>query len=943
MMYLRLLLTLSLFAISISTQAQLTPFSQSSGSLNWKTIENDHVKVIYPEGFQQKAIYVANLIEHYSKVVGLSYGVKSPKKITLIVRYEMAMPNGFVARAPRRTEWFTSEAYTPVVGSLEWLQILSIHEYRHVVQQDDFHKNTVRYFNYLLGDMGINLADVISKKPWMAEGDSVYAETRYSDGGRGRSPRFLARLKGILLSGETPTYDQFINGTYQTALVDQYVYGYILISRGYQKFGEDFWEKVIDKITHGPHPFKFESAFKELTGEEFKDFYYSTFNELKETWSADHFENLAVSDYTVATNPKETDSSLYYIETNLNDSPTIYKKSGTLTKKVTEISYSEELSRADFFGSSAVLAEYIPHPRYGYKGYADLILVDLSTGAKDKITSGQRLYNPRFSIDGKTLFASEYTEDMAWNIQEFDRQGQRLRTLKLAGLNLVEAVPLDANTLVAIAIDKSGYKSLIKAKLGHDEHTTLLPASRNNLFALQTDGNGNILFEAQSNGATDVFKYDTLKNEVTQCTSSKIAAYAPSFAGANFYYSEETPYGKRVQKTPLTDCKPINNAALVSFNYLSEDPGDNYNKFTPVAFPDQNNLYTLNAEKYKPEDYDHFDTRGFIPHSWSFLGGRGLSLTVSTENYLGDFGTQIKLGSDAEENTPYSSVQIDFKRYWPIFSILGDARKRSADVSAGQEQTWDESAFGFGLTLPYIFKNQLYNGSLLLGYTLQRLETGDFELNDVDMSSATHSKYLDQVVSLSLSYSKELAHRSLISPWSASLFVAYEDVASENSKSMPGSYRTFGTLTLTTPGLFTNNGIKVALSGQKNREGTENYIFQTPAFDPLGYTYSRGYDYVPADEYGKVSFNYLFPIAYPDYNLGAWIYFKRIYMNLYMDHTKFIVSEQDTNLNSYGTELAFQTALFRFLPFEFGARYIHEVDPSKDDFEFYLGTSLQFF
>ncbi|MFV8250870.1 hypothetical protein [Bdellovibrio bacteriovorus] len=924
------------------SQSEVIDNSQSPPR-QWKTIENEYVKVIYPEAFRPKAVYVANLIKHNAAVVGLSYGISKPKKITLIIRNEVALPNGFVARAPRRTEWFNAGAYSPMVGSLEWLQILSIHEYRHVQQMDDFNKNTVRYFDYLFGDLGLNLADVISKKPWMAEGDAVYAETKYTDGGRGRSPRFLTRLKGILLGGETPTYDQFVNGTYRDALVNQYVYGYVLISRAYQKYGDDFWEKLTDKITRGPHPFRLESAFRELTGVEFQSFYYETFNELREAWKKDAFTDAPKTDYTVRFNPKVSNNSLYYVKFDLNTVPAIYKSTAQGEEKIAEVPYSEDLSRIDYSGTHAVYTDYVPHPRYGFEGSANLVLVDLTGGSKSYITSGRRLYNPKFSASGKSILAAEFNDKMAWDIQEIGFDGKNLRTLSLKDLDLMEAASLNGDEIIAVASNNTGHKALIQARFGSDQYKVLLPFSRNNIFWLQTNSNQEILFEAQYKGANEIFHGNTL-GEFRQCTQSKISAYAPTFDGTSLVYTEETPYGARTKKAELSSCSALPASQLVDFNYLGDNPSDNYNKFQPVPLSGQETFYTADSAKYTESDYGMFDARGFTPHTWSFFGGRGLALTVITDNYLRDFGSAITVGSDGEENTPFTSVKIDFKRYWPVFSILGDIRNRAADVNLNtQELTWREGSYGLGVALPYAFKHHLYNGYLQVDYSAKLLKTESFRLDKVSVPGSQASTYADQKVGLLFSYTKSAQHRAILPPLGVDVQAFYEDVDGVSNEEAPGSYRTYGQVRLYLPGFLANNGIRLTGNGQENREGTGNYIFPTPAFNPVGYIYSRGFDYLPADRFVKGSFEYMFPLSYPDYNLGAWIYFKRLYGNLYMDHTKVILGNNNANLNSYGAELIAQSVIFRFLPIDFGFRYIQKVEPAEGEGEIFLGTNLAVF
>lgn len=928
------------------TGSALAPvtFNQSSSAVQWKTIENDFVKVIYPENFKDRAIYVANLIEHYSAVVGLTYGITKPKKITLVIRDEMAQPNGFVTLMPRRTEWFDASDYTPIVGSTEWLQTLSIHEYRHVQQFDDFNKNTVKFFDYLFGDMGQLLTSAFSRKSWFFEGDAVYIETKYTDAGRGRSPRHLARLKALLLGSETPTYDQFISGTYRDNLVNQYVYGYILISRGYQKYGENFWAQMNTEFSRGPHPFRLDTSFKKLTGETFEKFYYETFEELRTTWAKDAYPELKKTDYQVRTNPKVSGKNLYYVGYDMQSAPAIFKETDKGPEKIIEIPYSEDLMRLDYSGDIAVYSEFAPHPRFNYKGYSNLVLVNLKEGTASFITHKERLYNPHFSQDGQKIIAAEFTTKSEWQIQEFDLTGKRTRTLKLAGLRLAEAASLDKDRVIAIAIDKNGNKSLIIAQFDSDKYATALPASRNNIFSLQANANEEVLFEAQYKGATEAIKLNTKDLSFAQCTKSKISAYGPTFDGTSFYYSEQIPYGNRVQKESLEKCTPLAASELVDFKYLGDNPSDNYNKFAPTSFTDQTEMYTKNANNYAEKDYSGFDGRAFTPHSWNFFVGRGFGLSVTTDNYLGDFGGTLALGSSAEENTPFTHLQIDYKKYWPVISLLGSIQDRSSEVvGTDQDLTWREGSYGLGVTLPFQARHHLYSSSVLMSYQAEKLHTETYELDEVTVAGVDKSEYLQQTVSLQMSLAKDLTPRSIISPWSASMLLEYQDAQRETTDSMPGSYRTFGLINFTAPGFFTNNGIALQFSGQKNQEGTNRYLFPAPLFNPTGYVYSRGFDYEPADEFGKVSLNYLFPIAYPDFNFDAFIYVNRIYGNLFLDHTKYVITGASADLNSYGAELAIQSVIFRVLPFEFGFRYTQKVEPDESEGQVFVANKITFF
>ncbi|MBO9665322.1 MAG: hypothetical protein J7501_00725, partial [Bdellovibrio sp.] len=132
--------------------------TQSSPSLKWHSISNDAVRVIYPEQMKPESIYIANLVEHYSHVVGQTYGIQKPLQFDLILRPEVAEPNGYVTLGPRRSEWFSSSTFFPLVGGTEWYQTLSIHEYRHVNQYDFYNRKAAEVLYWIMGDMGRQVA-----------------------------------------------------------------------------------------------------------------------------------------------------------------------------------------------------------------------------------------------------------------------------------------------------------------------------------------------------------------------------------------------------------------------------------------------------------------------------------------------------------------------------------------------------------------------------------------------------------------------------------------------------------------------------------------------------------------------------------------------------------------------------------------------------------------
>ncbi|RYZ50327.1 MAG: hypothetical protein EOP07_23140 [Proteobacteria bacterium] len=106
---------------------------------------------------------------------------------------------------------------------------------------------------------------------------------------------------------------------------------------------------------------------------------------------------------------------------------------------------------------------------------------------------------------------------------------------------------------------------------------------------------------------------------------------------------------------------------------------------------------------------------------------------------------------------------------------------------------------------------------------------------------------------------------------------------------------------------------------------------------------ARGYDYEVSDEFSKATADYVFPVAYPDYNLGRWLYIKQIYGVAYYDYSRLVQGEDDSILASTGLEAHLETKVLRFLPLEFGLRYIRKLDNASDHFQGFISSNLATF
>jgi hypothetical protein len=933
------LIIICLALVSPYSFAQIGLFDQSSPSIKWEESISDRVKLIYPEEFRSESNYLEGLIEHYSHVVGQTYRIRTPRKFTLIVRPEVADPNGFVTLAPRRSEWYVSSMFFPSIGSTEWFQTLSIHEYRHVQQYDHFRYSTVKVMDYLFGDMGRFLAMFSGLQPWYFEGDAVWAETKYTDGGRGRSPRFLARLKALVLSDKIPTYDEFVNGSYRTRLPNHYIFGYVLISNGTKKFGDEFWRKVTRKVAIFPHPWRLVEAFEQVSGQNFQDFYKETMEGLREQWKEDQ-TSLKTAEYREESYPFYFQGEAFQVEYDLDHYHRIVKIAGNKKEVVADIPFSNDFNILSMSHGKAVYSQFLPDRRYGFKGSSDIILVDLKTGKKQQITKGKRLYNPRLNATAEKIIAVELQMAGNWQLVEMDLSGKILSSLNLDTEKPAEAFYLDDEHVVAIVIDQVGMKSIQKLNLRSAKREVLLPSSRNVIFNLFAEKDGNVFFEAQRNGKVEIMRISN-SNQLSQCTNSKIGSFTPSTHNGVLFYSDVDTNGTKVKSLPISECKLIEKNSVIDFNYISEkSPSDNYNQFKPVSFPEQSSLRKNQTDQAHDEHGD-FDKRLFIPHSWSFFGGRGSGVTLQTDNYLRTIGTSIAVGSETEGNGTYTLIDLNYKKYYPVINFHVDSQKREFDFNKSEvEREWKEHNVGVNVILPYLMKKDLYTFSTNFTTGISYKSVKNLEFDDVNVGERDQNFHNGRIA-LDVSLAKDVVARSILAPYEFRYSII-ADKAQDVSNDSYDSFRIYQTALVQVPGFMDHHVISLKGNAERQRESNGSYRFLPGDIDPFGYVFSRGYQYKSVYEYKKASANYLFPLAYPDLAVGALYYLRRLYANAFFDMTKVDDIGANPTYNSYGLELNLESKIARILPLTIGLRGYYLDSDEKPGFDIFAGTQLGF-
>ncbi len=927
-------LLILLAALCSSAFAQFTPFtavntSQSESGRDWFEINTDRVRLIFPEDRKGEAQDVANLINYYSDYVGDTYKINPPDKFPLVLRPGMALPNGFVTLAPRRSEWFTHETYIPFVGGLGFYDALSIHEYRHIIQYDFSLRSTNRFAYFVLGESGLAIMNFIGLPNWYFEGDAVWAETYHTQGGRGRSPRFSARLKAMILSGIIPTYDELIGKSYNTDLPNHYVYGYYFIARGYEKYGEDFWEKVVDYVTKfAINPYRIYHAFERYAGIDFDVFVRETFEELRIRWEreGDKLDQATSRDYTRVIHPMMDGADLYFLKKGLNEYWGLYKKG--VSEAIDNFPIRPDYSKTDLKAGRFVYTQVLPDLRYGYRGYSDLFVYNLKSQDTEQWSEDKRIYHPQWSPSGNMLAFVEYKENGKWAIGLKSAASDPTRYIEFKEVKPFEIAWSGEEVLFVLVQDKLGKRAVHKLNLRTRAMTNIISPTRNNLYALRADGD-DLYFEGDWKGRVQIFKFNS---QLFQCSDEVVAAYTPIAANGELYYTVEMANGQRLKKRRSSQCSALSLSDFLGKERLTgSSPTDSLTKTTSLEIEDK--IFT---PQHEITEYSE-TTGGMSPHSWSFIGSDGFQLSVTGNNYLGTLAWTAAIGYDGEQSKPFANFAMSYSKFFPVFSLYSSLRQREYDYlgSNGPDIDWTEKEAGLKVTLPFQWVEGFYS------YDLQLVVDSGL----IDASSESTRVSDDQLTYHSAQFTwamaKEKTLRQIYSPLALSLRGFYRTATSKNGPSFDSDI-TFARANFFMPGLFENHGVKLSATYQGQTKGLLNYRHEPVEISVSEYTLSRGYNYSYVDSFTKFSFDYALPVMDPDFDLAGWAYIRRIYATPFYDLTNYEILGSSGSLTSYGLEAYMESTLLRRIPLTLGARYSYREDYEDFAWDFIIGTNFSY-
>ncbi len=908
-----------LFLLSAHLQAQ--EFGGNPSSLKWKQINNAYSRIIFPAGMDSQANRINNINLLLRKNTASTIGGKQ-RKWNIVLLNQTTIPNAYVRMAPILSELYMTPGQNNFsTGSLRWDDNLIIHENRHIQQFSNFSGGLTNVFSFLLGQEGQLIANGITIPDYFFEGDAVWQETLVSTQGRGRMPSFYNATKSLWMGNKKYNWMKLRSGSYKHYTPDHYELGYQLIAYGYEKYGEDFWQKVTTDAVHFKGLFfAFNKAIERYSGLSYKQFRENALLYFKERSLPDITEIMPALNFIT---PIEKNNVVDYFFPAFvgNDSIIVTKQSFKKLNSFYLIANGKEqqirvkdLVIDDYFSyrnGKIVYAAYKPDPRWANKNYSVLQLLDIYTGQQKQVTVRSKYFSPDINEDGSEIIAVNVNTDGTNHLHRLNSAtGTVIKQLSNANNYFyTQTKYLNPGMAISAVRNPEGRMCLVKTNLESGETERITPLSFNIIGYPFIKGD-TVYFTAMHKNADKIFAVKLSDKKIFQLTNNANGVYQPAINNSSeMVYTAFTADGSRLVNTSPTDIlwQPIT-ADEFTITPDLYTPSSLSKKGAGIlsAVPDTQGI----VSKYKKS------FRLFNFHSWRpELNDPEYSYHLYSDNILSTFSNSLSYTFNRADRSHTIGFYETFAGWFPVLSLGGEHHfNRTIDTAVGKSVQFNSAKINAGVYIPLNFTGGRTSTRLTFGggYNMEQLYYRGIGKNIFDNKSVKYTN-----VFVSFVHANRQARQHINPRWAQSFSVSYRDAFT-----LINSHKFVGNSSFYFPGVAANHSTVINASYQ-TRDSLPDLFSNT-------FSYSRGYEALSTRRMYKFGFNYHLPLFYPDWGFGNMLFFQRVRANAFYDHTiaRARVNGILTNIKnrSTGAEIYFDTKAWNALPISFGLRFSHLLD-----------------
>ena len=598
------------------------------------------------------------------------------RKINIILQKNTTLANGYVALAPFRSEYYlipSSNVFD--LGNLPWYEHLAVHEYRHVQQYNNFNLGLTKAFHFVLGEEGQAVANALTIPNWFFEGDAVHSESALTPQGRGRLPFFLSGYKSLWQGGRNYSLMKLLNGSLKDYIPNHYQLGYLVTNYGYEKYGEDFWQKVTTDAARFKGLFyPFRKAIRQYAGTPYKKFMRAAIDESKQEVK-EAPELIKKHSVTNIYFPQQIgQDSLLYLKDSYRKLSAFYilDKNGEHKIKLKNIGSEEWLSYRN--GWIAYTA-YRTQARWSLIDYSNIILLNIATGAEKKLTSKSKYFTPDLSPSGEKIIAVCFNDSTTTELHLlYAENGSVQKRIKSNGSLFLHPRFIDEENVVIGVREMDGSISLNRLNILSEKMERLTPSTFE-AVGYPSVQNDTVYFTASYKGNDDLHAIDLKGKNVFQLTSNQTGSYYVSKTVEGLVWSQFTANGLELKTanndqllwhpwnpTATKAINPTYDVALASSNIL--------------AIPTRN----FAVSKYRKR------TGLFNFHSWRpYYDDPEFTFSLYGDNVLNTFSTELFYRYNQNEQAHGGGLNLAYGALFPVLTAGAEYTfNRNVTIRTGQ-------------------------------------------------------------------------------------------------------------------------------------------------------------------------------------------------------------------------------------------------------------------
>lgn len=906
-----------LFNFSLSAQN----FGGNPASVKWKQVNTGKVRVIFPAELDSQAKRVAIIMKMLGDTTALTIGGQQ-RKWNIILQNQLTVPNAYVRLAPLMSELYM----TPVqdnfsTGSLRWDDNLIIHENRHMQQFSNFNKGFTKVFSFLLGEEGQLLANGMTVPDYFFEGDAVWQETLVSAQGRGRMPSFYNGFKSLWLGNKNYTWMKLRNGSYKDFTPDHYALGYQVVAFGYEKYGQDFWNRVTnDAVRFKGLFYPFNRAVERYSGKSYRQFSNDAMQYFKA--KALPVQTLAVTTFKYLTKAEKNNVVDYQFPNYISDdSILIAKKSYKEVPAFYIISMGKEtklrirdIGLDDYYSyknGKIVYAAYQSDPRWANRDYSVIKLLDIYTGQQKQITNQSKYFSPDINEGGTEILAVQVNTNGSNNLVRINAaNGKPIQQIPNAeNYFFTQTKYINAVAAVSAVRDPTGKMALVKVNLTNGITDNLTPFTYN-VIGYPAVKEDTIYFTAMNGNADKIFAVTLQSKKIFGVTNNNNGVYYPAVNNkGKLMVSAFTAGGYMLAGVDLAKAgwQEVNSFSLPkAANYFFAG-ADMHMKGAGSLYALEENNSSLPVTKYRKS------FRLFNFHSWRPVADDPeYGYSLFSDNILSSFRNNIGYTYNRSDRSHTIGFNSAFAGWFPVLNAGAEhSFNRTVDTAFGKSVIYNAATLKAGVSIPLRFVGGRTNKFLSFGagYNLEQYYYNGVSKNVFNNRAINYGNAF-----LTFSNVSQQARQHVNPRWAQSLSLNYRDAFNFRK-----SHKFVGNASFYFPGIGRNHSLVINTAYQ-NRDTFPDLFSKV-------FSYSRGYEALSTRRMYKLGVNYQLPVVYPDWGFANLLYFQRIRANAFYDYTnaKARVNNVLTEVinSSTGAEIYFDTKIWNAFPVSIGVRFSH--------------------